>query len=106
MPTATDRHSRFVHTPGLTRRSGKASPSTLVLRRITQHPAHDRGVGDDDFALSHHRRQITVAQPISDVPANAEFDGFSGKATTPIDCVAYYGLRHARVLSIGDTNTK
>src|SRR5258707_13585069 len=106
MPTATDRHSCFVHTPRLTRRSGKASPSTLVLWRIVQHPAHDRGVGDDDLAFSHHRRQITVAQAISDVPANAEFDGFSWKATTPINRVASYGLGHARVLSIGDTNTK
>src|SRR5258706_8729780 len=106
MPTATDRHSRFVHTPRLTRRSGKASPSTLVLRRIAQHPAHDRGVGHDDVALSHHRGQITVAQPISDVRANAEFDGFSRKATTPIDRVASDGLGHARVLSIGDANTK
>src|SRR5208282_6710414 len=106
MPTATDRHSRFVHTPGLTRRSGKASPSTLVLRRISQHPAHDRGVRDDHVALSHHRGQITVAQPISDVPANAELDGFRRKATTPIDCVASYGLGHVSVLSLGDTNTK
>src|SRR5882724_7339766 len=102
MPTATDRHSRFVHTPRLTRRSGKTSPSTLVLRRKAQHPAQDRGVGDDVTALSHHRGQITVAQPISDVPANAEFDGFSWKATTPINRIAFYGLGHERVLSIGD----
>jgi hypothetical protein len=54
-----------------------ASPSALVFRHILQHPTHDCRVGDDDLALGHHRGQIPVAQPISGVTANAEFDGFS-----------------------------
>jgi len=50
---------------------------TVVFRHILLDPTHDSRVGDDDLTLSHHLGQIAVAQPISDVPANAEFDGFS-----------------------------
>lgn len=41
-------------------------------------------VGNDDVALSHHRGQVAIAQPVGDAPANALLDGFSGKAATPI----------------------
>jgi hypothetical protein len=66
----------------------------------------DPPMGDNDLTLGHRRGQITVAQPIRDVPADTELYSFRRMVAPAINRVALDGPGHARVLSMGDTNTK
>jgi hypothetical protein len=39
---------------------------------LPNHPSHDLRVRNDHTALGHHRNEISVVQPIGDVPAHAQ----------------------------------
>lgn len=39
-------------------------------------PTHRDRFSAAEIALSHHRGQVAIAQPVSDVPANTQLDGF------------------------------
>jgi len=78
----------LVHAPGGIYRACEASPALFEFRHVAQDPTHDRRVRHDDAALGHHGGQVSIAQPIRDVPANAELNGLGLEPAASIDRVA------------------
>ena len=58
-------------------------------------------MGDFNPALGHHGHQVAVAQPIRDVPANAQLDDFGRVATPALNGVAGSGSGHGGSLAKG-----
>src|SRR5581483_5300051 len=82
------------HSPGRMNRASVASPPLLELGYIPLHPSKDGRVRDGDAALGHHLDQIPIAEPICEVPADAQLDNFGLKSATPVDGVTHDGLGH------------
>jgi hypothetical protein len=51
-------------------------------------------MGHADPALGHHGHQVSVAQPVGDVPADAQFDDLSLEPPASIDPIACFRLAH------------
>jgi len=47
--------------------------------------------------LGHEGDEIAVAQPVSKIPANAALDDFTRESATPVDDIAFNGLRHGKL---------
>jgi hypothetical protein len=47
--------------------------------------SQDRRVGHSQSALSHHCHEISTAQPVGNVPANAQFDGLPLEPAPAVD---------------------
>src|SRR5665213_3486004 len=74
VPFAADGNVRLVYPPGRADAVCISIPSLLELGDITNHPSQNRRVRDRDTALCHHSHEISIAQPVGDVPANAKLN--------------------------------
>jgi hypothetical protein len=74
VPAAADGNIRLIHSPGCSDRSRESAPAFLVLRHVSENPSKDRGVCNADAALSHELDQVSVREPVADVPPHTEFD--------------------------------
>lgn len=77
MPIASNGNLRLVGAPGSTDGSRESVPAPLIFRHVPGHPSQDCAVGYHDPAFRHHSNEVAIAQPIGDVPANAQLDDFS-----------------------------
>jgi len=55
-------------------------------------------VGYHDAALRHHSNEVAIAQPVGDVPANAQLDDFSVEHPPAVDAVTGDRLGHSETL--------
>ena len=55
-------------------------------------------MGYDDPALRHHSSEVPIAQPVGDVPANAQLDDFSVEHPSAVDGVRGDRLGHSEPL--------
>src|ERR1700682_3566009 len=78
----------LIHPPGRIHGSCESVPSLLELRHIANYPTMNRGVRYGDSALSHHRDQISIAQPVGDVPADAQLDDLGIEAAAAVHGVS------------------
>jgi hypothetical protein len=92
VPLALDLDVGFIHAPGGIHRSGEAVPSLLKLRHKANHPTMNRRVRHANAALGHHRHEISIAQPVGDVPADAQLDDLGIEAATSVNRISDYGL--------------
>jgi hypothetical protein len=68
IPLALDLDVGFIDAPRIIHGSGEAVPALLKFRHIANNPAMNCGVRHANLAFSHHRHQISIAQPVGDVP--------------------------------------
>src|SRR5450631_2267595 len=59
------------------------------------HPSQDRRMGDLDATLCHHLDQVSVRQPIGDVPPHAQLDDVGIEYTFAVHRVTRDRLRHS-----------
>jgi hypothetical protein len=76
VPLSPDLYVGLTNAPGIIDGSGEAVPSLLELRHIANHPTMSRRMRPNNAALGHHRHEIPIAQPVGDVPADAQLDDF------------------------------
>jgi hypothetical protein len=55
-------------------------------------------VGHDNPALGHHGHKISVAQPVGDVPAKAQFNGLALEPAAAVERVSHFRLGHSALL--------
>ena len=65
---------RFVDAPGVCGRFQVRPASGFEFGRIPLNPTKDRGVIDRESPLLHHLFQVSVAEGISQIPADAKQD--------------------------------
>ncbi len=92
---AANADGSLIHAPRGIHPSRVPGPPSFVFRYVAQHPAHDRRMRHDDAALGHHGSQVSVAQSVGYVPADAELNGFGLEPATSIDRVAFDWLSHS-----------
>ena len=92
MPFASNGNVRLVGAPGSTDGSRESVPALLIFRHVAGYPSQDCALGYHDPALRHHSNEIAIAQPIGDVPANAQLNDFSVEHPSAIDGVTVIGL--------------
>ena len=69
----------------------------------SQIPAHSESPNDESwcetrrFRAQHHRHEISIAQPVGDVPADAQLDDFGIEATSAVDGITDYRPGHLGV---------
>jgi hypothetical protein len=51
-------------------------------------------VRDDNAALGHHRGETSIAQPVGDVPPDAQLDDLGIEAATSVNAISHYGIGH------------
>src|SRR5580658_5053776 len=94
VPFASNTNIGLVDSPRGVHASCPTIPSLFKLRNIVNYPAQDRRVGHTEPALRHHGYQVSIAQPVGDVPADAQFDDLSVESTTAVDPIAGFRLGH------------
>ena len=72
----------FVHASGCADLSSIATPTLLELRDIALNPSQDGSVGDIDTALGHHLDQVSIAEFVSEIPADTENDDCAIRVAT------------------------
>jgi hypothetical protein len=95
VPFAADTDVRFIDSPGGVHASCPAIPSLLELRHVADHPTQNRRVRHDEPPLSHHGREISIAQSVRDVPAHAQLNDLALESPSAVDRVARYRLGHS-----------
>src|ERR1035437_3897796 len=95
MPFASNGNVRLVGAPRSTDGSRESVPALLIFRHEPGYPSQDCAVSHDDPALRHHPNEVPIAQPIGDVPANAQLDDFSIEHTSTVDGVAVDWFGHS-----------
>ena len=88
-PSSSNPHVRLIHPPGSARRTCEAVLALLKLRNIALHPTQNRGVRKMQTTFRHHFDQITQAQLVAQVPANAQSNDL------PVEVPPCKELRHA-----------
>jgi hypothetical protein len=68
-------------------------PALLELGDIPNDPSQNRRVRDLDTTLRHHRDEISIAQPVGDVPADAKLDDVSIEGAAAVNGVTSNRLR-------------
>src|SRR5450755_2877888 len=71
------------------------STASRTPGRTGGHPSQDRRMGDLDATLCHHLDQVSVRQPIGDVPAHAQLDDVGIEYTFAVHWVTRDRLRHS-----------
>lgn len=71
LPAPSDPHVGLIHTPRTGPESLVLADPLLDLRRVALNPSVDRRWVDLDPTLLHHLRQITIADAVLAVPADA-----------------------------------
>ena len=75
-----------MHGPGI------AIPTLLEFGYVPLNPTQNGRVGYGDAALGHHLDEISIAEPIREVPAHAQLYDFGLESTTQIDGVSSNGF--------------
>jgi hypothetical protein len=52
------------------RRLRKATQTSFEFGHVPLHPTQNSGVGEGDVALGHHLDEISIAEPVRQVPAH------------------------------------
>ena len=65
-----------------------AVPPLLAFRHIPDDPSQERRVRKVQATVGHHRRQISIAQPEVDVPADAQLDNLGVKYPSAVNRIA------------------
>src|SRR5260370_40756549 len=94
IPLAPDLYIGLIHAPGGIHGPCEAVPSLLELRHIANHPTVNRRVRHTNAALGHHRHEISIAQPVGDVPADAQLDDLGIEAATSVNGISDNRLGH------------
>src|SRR5450631_4650645 len=94
IPLPPDLDVGLVDAPGIIHGSCEAVPSLLELRHISNHPTVDRRVRHGNTPLGHHRHEISIAQPVGNVPANAQLDDLGIEAATSVNGISDNGPGH------------
>src|SRR3981081_1205187 len=95
VPFPSNTNIRLIDSPGGVHGACPTIPSLLELRYIMNPPPQDRRVGHTESALGHHGHQIPIAQPVGDVPADAQFDDLGLEPSAPVDWIAGLCLGHS-----------
>lgn len=95
VPLCPDGHIGFVDAPGGTDRSGEPLPAFFNLRDVATHPSENRRVRNDDPSLRHHFHQISVREPVGDIPADTECDDVGVEMASAVDGISGDRLRHS-----------
>jgi hypothetical protein len=74
VPFAADGNVSFVYPPRRANTACISIPSLLELGNLPNDPPQNRRVRDLDPTLRHHRHEISIAQPVGDVPADAKLN--------------------------------
>jgi hypothetical protein len=90
------RHT-LIDAPGIIHRTCEAVPPLLKLRHIANNPAMNGGVRHGNASLRHHWHEIPIAQPLGDVPADAQLDYLGIEAAPAINEISRYRLCHLGV---------
>jgi len=88
VPLSPDLYVGLINAPGIIHGSCEAVPFLFKLRYLMNHPTVNRRMRHDNAALGHHRHEISIAQPIGDVPADAQFDDLGIEAATSVNGIA------------------
>src|SRR5882672_8867782 len=99
MPFASNGNVRLVGAPGSSDGSRESVPALLIFRHVPGDPSQDGAVGYHDTALRHHCSQVAIAQPVGDVPANAQLDDFSVEHSSAVNGITGDRLGHSEPLS-------
>jgi hypothetical protein len=94
IPLSANFDIRFIYAPGSIHGSCEAVPSLFELRYISNHPTMNRRVLHGNSPLGHHRHEISIAQPVGDVPADAQLDDFGIEAATSVNGISDGGPGH------------
>src|ERR1022692_4793054 len=95
VPFRFDRDVRLVHSPRCADGLEESVPPLLELRDVPGHPSQDRRMGDLDATLCHHLDQVSVRQPIGDVPPHAQLGDVGIEYTFAVHRVTRDRLRHS-----------
>src|SRR5450631_3654354 len=95
VPFGFDRDVRLVHSPRCADGLGESAPPLLELRDVPGHPSQDRRMCDLDATLCHHLDQVSVREPIGDVPPHAQLDDVGIEYTFAVHWVTRDRLRHS-----------
>ncbi len=98
MPFASNGNVRLVGAPGTTDGPRESVPALLKFRHVPGYPSEDCAVGHRDPALRHHCNEVPIAQPIRDVPANAQLNDFSIEHSSAVDWVTGDRFGHSEPL--------
>jgi hypothetical protein len=74
-----------------------ATPSLFELRDLPLDPAQNGRVRDGNAAFCHHLDEVPVAEPVSQVPADAQLYSRRIETPTPMDRVAVEGMGNGAV---------
>jgi hypothetical protein len=83
--------------PGGIDGSGESVPALLKLRHVANHPAMNRRVRHANTSFGHHRHEISVAQPVGDLPADAQLDDLGIEAAASVNGISHNRLGHLGV---------
>src|ERR1017187_9224113 len=84
VPFAANGDVRLVYPPRRTDAARVPIPALLELGDIPNDPSQNRRVRDLDTTLRHHRHEISVAQPVGDIPADAKLNDVGVEGTAPV----------------------
>ena len=98
IPFASNANVRLVGAPGSTDGPRESVPALLIFRHVPGYPSEDCAVGHRDPALRHHCNEVPIAQPIRDVPANAQLNDFSIEHSSAVDWVTGDRFGHSEPL--------
>jgi len=97
---AADLHVGLVDVPGSTGLAGESIPALFELGHEALDSSHDGRVGQGQTALGHQFDQITQAQLVAELPANAQNDDLPLEMPAVEHIVhAFQPLRHRSALN-------
>ena len=94
-PLALDRNVGLIDSPQGPNRFGEPTAALLNLRNMANNPAKHRRMGRLNAALSHHFRQVSIREPIGDVPAHTQLDDIAIKRALSVHRVTGNRLRQS-----------
>jgi hypothetical protein len=100
VPFASNADVSFVNPPRRAYTARIAMPPLPELGYVPDHPAQYRRVRHFDAPLGHDGNEISVAQPVRDEPANAEFDDLSINDTAAVNGVTVGRFGHLGLVGI------
>src|SRR6267143_6920028 len=74
VPFASNRDVSLIYSPGGAHASRITVPALLELGYIPNHPSQNRCMRNHDAAFGHDFNEVSIAQPIRDVPAYAQLN--------------------------------
>src|SRR5476651_1817459 len=93
VPFASNGNVRLIYPPRRVDAACMPIPALLELGNKSNDPSQNRRVRDLNIPLRHHRHEISIAQPVGDVPAKAQPNhvGIEGAAAVHGDTINWLG---------------